>query len=229
VFELGEPFKPFDQLMGVFPPASAHALPKPYQPLFTAKDSPILDFYPEHFDVDMNGKRFAWQGVALLPFIDETRLLQATRSKEPLLDEEETYRNSRRLETLYVAGTHPLAPDMFQAEAAANGTDDASRLAAAMEIDASASGGMSGSMAPPAGDVCPTVISAPSNGLGEDITANSVVCCVYMLPPHKPHVTRLLPGAVEEVSKTPSSFSFSPIGFCFLCRCPYTFGVKVQD
>ena len=39
--------------------------------------SPIIDFYPKDFRVDMNGKKMSWLGVSILPFIDEERLLEA--------------------------------------------------------------------------------------------------------------------------------------------------------
>ncbi|CAG8748961.1 6023_t:CDS:2, partial [Funneliformis mosseae] len=60
-FELGEPFKPFEQLMSVLPAHSKEHLPVPFQKLMTEEDSEIICFYPKEFKIDLNGKKFAWQ------------------------------------------------------------------------------------------------------------------------------------------------------------------------
>jgi 5'-3' exoribonuclease 2 len=65
--------------------------------------SPILDFYPEDFDIDMNGKKMAWQGVALLPFIDQHRLLSALGSKDGELTDDEKRRNRWGDNVLFVS------------------------------------------------------------------------------------------------------------------------------
>lgn len=56
-FTLGSPFTPFQQLMAVLPAKSAAAVPDAYQKLMTEATSEIIDFYPEDFEVDMNGKK----------------------------------------------------------------------------------------------------------------------------------------------------------------------------
>ncbi|KAI9886035.1 MAG: Histone H4 [Watsoniomyces obsoletus] len=107
-FEKGVPFKPFEQLMGVLPAASKHAIPEVFQSLMTEDDSEIIDFYPEDFPIDLNGKKFAWQGVALLPFIDEKRLLKAMSGKYSLLSAEDAARNEVGKDVLLVSDAHPL-------------------------------------------------------------------------------------------------------------------------
>ena len=82
-FNKGKPFRPYEQLMGVMPARSNHTIPKVFHPLMTDDDSPIIEFYPEEFEIDLNGKKFEWQGVAVLPFIDEKRLLDAMGTKYP--------------------------------------------------------------------------------------------------------------------------------------------------
>lgn len=83
-------------------------LPVPFQTLMTEEDSEILDFYPEEFSVDMNGKKMLWQGVALLPFIDEKRLLGAMAKKYPELTEDEHRRNAFGKDVTFVNEDHPL-------------------------------------------------------------------------------------------------------------------------
>ena len=91
----GRPLNPFEQLLGCMPPSQAHHIPEPYRWLMTDPASPIIDFYPTTFTVDMNGKRWPWEAVVLLPFIDSKRLLSATSTvDQSLLTEQERQRNS---------------------------------------------------------------------------------------------------------------------------------------
>ncbi|KAL9138281.1 MAG: hypothetical protein Q9175_000507 [Cornicularia normoerica] len=107
-FEKGIPFKPFEQLMGVLPAASNHAIPEVFRSLMSDRDSEIIDFYPTEFPIDLNGKKFAWQGVALLPFIDEKRLLDAMATRYPLLSVDDVARNAMGKDVLIMSNRHPL-------------------------------------------------------------------------------------------------------------------------
>ena len=110
-FELGEPFTPLQQLLGVLPPRSAHALPACLAELMVAPTSPLADLYPRSFEVDMNGKRFMWQAIIKLPFIEERRLVEASKAAVsrdaledgPVLTDDEAQRN-RRGEALLIVG-----------------------------------------------------------------------------------------------------------------------------
>ena len=101
-----KPFKPLEQLMAVFPAASRQHVPGPWGELMLDPYSPIIDFYPVDFKIDLNGKKFAWQGVALLPFVDEVRLHLALETFYPKLTEDEVARNIRGDNRLFVRQGH---------------------------------------------------------------------------------------------------------------------------
>ncbi|XP_010244085.1 PREDICTED: 5'-3' exoribonuclease 3-like isoform X2 [Nelumbo nucifera] len=194
-FTLGAPFKPFNQLMGVFPAASSHALPEQYRKLMTDLNSPIIDFYPIDFEVDMNGKRYSWQGIAKLPFIDEDRLLAEIKKVENTLTEEEVRRNSMMHDMLFVTSSHPLSPYIFSLDDRCRQLSDEERFEIKEKLDPRASGGMNGYISLCRGDPCPPIFRSPVTGM-EDIMNNQVICAIYSLPDAHEHITRPLPGVI---------------------------------
>jgi 5'-3' exoribonuclease 2 len=111
-FDNGIPFRPYEQLMSVLPAASRHAIPELFHPLMTEEDSPIIDFYPTDFELDLNGKKFAHQGVVLLPFIDEKRLLKNMHELYDQLSDDEKTRNAVGKEYLYFSTGHPMYQEL---------------------------------------------------------------------------------------------------------------------
>ena len=67
-------------------------------------NSPILDFYPQEFEQDLNGKKQEWEAVVKIPFIDEKRLLRAMQCEYYV---ERNY----YLFTLFLAREHRLTAE----------------------------------------------------------------------------------------------------------------------
>lgn len=119
-FDIGAPLRPLEQLMAVLPPAryilnfsltysfSRKHIPEKFRGFMTDPDSSIIDFYPEKFEIDLNGKKHAWQGVVILPFIDEDRLLRAMRERYMLMNEDEALLNKEGNDLIFVGSWHGL-------------------------------------------------------------------------------------------------------------------------
>lgn len=101
MFEMGEPFKPFDQLLSVLPAASCSLLPKIYQSLVTSNSSPLAKYFPAEVEYDLNGKQNEWEAVVLAPFIDEETLLKASVLCNLFLTQEERANNHHGPHLLY--------------------------------------------------------------------------------------------------------------------------------
>ncbi|GBE79391.1 XRN 5'-3' exonuclease N-terminus-domain-containing protein [Sparassis latifolia] len=188
-FNPGQPFKPFEQLMSVFPASSRQHIPSVFHELMLNRTSPIIDFYPATFQIDMNGKRMAWQGVALLPFIDEKRLLEAMSPRYPDMTDAERRRNTLGNNVIYVYEEHSLYPSLEALYGKRKSKEP-------VPINVKASKGLCGSLlpnpdcTPGANYYCPL----PNQGL-PDIKNDRSLSAFYFFPKQlTPHRSILLPG-----------------------------------
>jgi len=204
-FEKGtKPFRPLEQLMSVFPAASKQFLPPSWQTLMDDPDSPIIDFYPVDFKVDLNGKRYAWQGVALLPFVDEQRLLRTLQEVYPNLTVQEKERNGLGKDLLFV-GRKSASSDFLMA------LYEGSRATEAVELNPKMMFGIRGSVWCDSYAVNPGDTYHSPLPQCEDFKNNGAISVLFQDPQYDPHFVfpaKMLEGAkIPEKTLKPDDFN----------------------
>lgn len=67
------PYTPFQQLLCIMPLKSIGLLPSCYE---AVARGPLIEFFPENFGIDLNGKTVAWEALVLIPFADERLFIE---------------------------------------------------------------------------------------------------------------------------------------------------------
>ncbi|KAG6414727.1 hypothetical protein SASPL_122101 [Salvia splendens] len=183
-FQKGFPFKPFDQLMGVLPPSSSHALPEAYKGLMVDGESKIIDLYPIEFKMDVDGKRFLWQGICILPFIDEERLLVETKKVENELKDREKIRNEETHHRLFLRHLSELRQELLSCRERMGSEKIKGAVAIRSHIE-----GIEGTL------------HVTSDQIERDDDEKSDICIYYEIPRCFKFVPRLLEG-VNSPEKT---------------------------
>lgn len=179
-FQIGFPFEPFDQLMGVLPPRSSHALPMAYKGLMVDENSRVIDFYPTEFEIDVDGKRFLWQGISKLPFIEEERLLMETSKLKNELKDGEKIRNLQTPHQLFLRRSSKWSEQVLPGRA---GTDSM-KIKGAIEIESEIEG-IKGTLHLMHDDLIET---------DDNESSADDICMFYEIPQDLQHVPRLLEG-----------------------------------
>ncbi|KAG0145052.1 hypothetical protein CROQUDRAFT_23648, partial [Cronartium quercuum f. sp. fusiforme G11] len=192
-FKLGQPFQPYEQLMGVFPAASRSHIPTAFHELMTSDDSPIKDFYPEEFEIDMNGKKMLWQGIALLPFIEQDRLLQSMKLHEHALTESDKMRNATGDVVVFCSEGHPQYDNFCKMYRKRTTTDP-------MPLDPQTAKGVFGSALPDPNCIPGSTFHSPLPEVGlPDISDDKSIFAKFLFPSQLvPHRSVLLNGVKIE-------------------------------
>jgi len=185
---------PFQQLMSVLPPVSAEAagIPQAMRELMNQPFSPLVDFYPTDFGLDLNGKRFTWQAVILLPFIDEPRLVRILAPLLKRLTPNEKVRNRRGVEILFGHKEDKLLTTCVQLAQSAFESGQAGSKQSIRDI----AGGLIGHLEGYQAGGMNRTITSPIEGL-PDVEESHAISAQYFEPEHVPHFSKLLPGIFE--------------------------------
>eukprot|EP00440_Ansanella_granifera_P062736 gb/GFBE01068026.1/.p1 GENE.gb/GFBE01068026.1/~~gb/GFBE01068026.1/.p1 ORF type:complete len:946 (+),score=224.82 gb/GFBE01068026.1/:1-2838(+) len=192
-FQPGTPFQPFQQLMSVLPPVSAAeaGIPAAMQELMKQTFSPLIDFYPADFGLDLNGKRFTWQAVILLPFIDEPRLVRVLAPLLARLKPQEKIRNRRGNELVF---GHKDDKILFHAVQLAQAAFEAGHAGLKQQVrDPYLMGTLEGWQ----GGGANREVPSPIEGL-PDVEESHCISAQFYDPDVVPHTSKLLPGIKEQ-------------------------------
>jgi 5'-3' exoribonuclease 2 len=194
-FEKSEPFSPISQLMAVLPPRSNHCMPVSCRALMEDSNSSIIDFYPEKFEYDPNGKSVSWLWVVLLPFLDEKRLLDAIKEVDQSFTAEEKARDELVPHTIYAHFKSEVGKVIEEKVLAKEDKGSYS-------VESAVNGVVGGKLMPleqSTGLVLPhfqdSVKPPDAEKSLTTIKKTSVQTSFYEFPEYKTHINRILPGA----------------------------------
>lgn len=159
----------------------------------TDEESAIIDYYPVDFQIDMNGKKMAWQGVALLPFIDQTRLLDALNTRYTDLSEDENRRNSFGNDVMFVSEESRVYDSLCKLYAKRKNQKDP------IPLDANLTGGISGFVKPDPDCIPGSSFPSPLTKVKiQDISNPNSISVLYDFPEQlSPHRSVMLQGVKQ--------------------------------
>lgn len=89
-YHKGIPSTPFLQLLTILPPKSSHLLPKN---MSNVLNTHLKKFCPDKVEVDLSGKKQEYQGIVLLPFVEQKTVQKVYDEYISKLDEKDLKRN----------------------------------------------------------------------------------------------------------------------------------------
>lgn len=112
-YESTNPIEQFEQLLSVIPPKSSNLLPSPLNLLLKNMDSPIKKYCPDTIEVDLSGKKNDWEGVVLLPMVDQKQITNALNQCRNQIDKRDIKRNIFGKTFLYIKSKNYLFKSFY--------------------------------------------------------------------------------------------------------------------